>query len=59
MSNKTIHPNYRVDFGVAEFDVAILTLRDRVEFTPYIQPVCLPSTQELSLLSTKTFPPKT
>jgi len=46
VNQKIVHPNYCVDRGVAEFDVAILELGERVTFTPYIQPVCLPSPQE-------------
>ena len=41
----SIHPRYRTVQGFAEFDVAIITLRNRLEFSPYIHPVCLPSTQ--------------
>ena len=32
--------------GFAEYDVAILTLEERVEFTPFIQPICLPATDD-------------
>ena len=41
----SIHPRYRTVQGFAEFDVAIITLRRRVEFSQYIHPICLPSTQ--------------
>ena len=43
ISSVTIHPNYDSGLGFAQFDVAILTLMDRVKFTDFIQPVCLPS----------------
>lgn len=41
----SIHPRYRTVQGFAEFDVAILTLTQRLEFSLYIKPVCLPSTE--------------
>ena len=59
MNQKIVHPNYCVDRGVAEFDVAILELEERVRFTRYIQPVCLPSPQELPVLDISNFPMNT
>ena len=59
MNQKIIHPNYCVDRGVAEFDVAILELGERVTFTSYIHPICLPSPQELPVLDISNFPMNT
>ena len=47
----SIHPRYRTVQGFAEFDVAIITLRRRLEFSQYIHPICLPSTQARTLFS--------
>ena len=41
-----IHPRYRsVMLSYAEFDVALLALSQRVQFSQNIQPVCLPAVQ--------------
>ena len=45
-----IHPRYMTMLGFAEFDVAIIKLRNRVQFSPYIQPICLPSNQVKTFL---------
>ncbi|XP_046333465.1 CLIP domain-containing serine protease B9-like [Haliotis rufescens] len=39
----TLHPKYR-NTGLARHDVAVLTLKKKVWFTPCIQPICIPGT---------------
>ena len=41
----SLHPRYRRVLGYAEFDVALLTLTQRVEFSDFIQPICLPAVE--------------
>ncbi|XP_042890723.1 clotting factor G beta subunit-like [Penaeus japonicus] len=40
----TIHPQY--NFITNYFDIAVIALRDRVEFNPAVQPYCLPPARE-------------
>ena len=37
--------DYRSGKNYAEFDVALLTLTQRVEFSDFIQPICLPAVE--------------
>lgn len=37
-----IHPDWKPDHLSYDADIAIVVLRDKIEFTPHIRPVCLP-----------------
>ena len=36
-----IHPEYRIDDGRLEADLAVLVLKEVVQYTLYVRPICL------------------
>jgi hypothetical protein len=48
ISTKIIHPDYKHKFyhRMSDADIALLIMESPVEFTNYIQPICLPSSDQ-------------
>lgn len=48
ISEKVIHPDYNPEnrFRKSDADIAILIMKSPVEFTDFIQPICLPSSTQ-------------
>lgn len=47
LSKIDVHPNWENSLITFDHNIAILTLADAVEFTPYIQTVCMPFNSDI------------